>query len=495
MMGRPIGRDGLGDIARRWGRAVALAPLLLAAACTVGPNYQRPPLSPTAGYGAAATAGAEGQAVELGGDAPADWWQVYHCAELGDLVAQALKHNATLEAANAALRAAHEQVLAQRGADYLQVGVSMTPSRQKFAETLASPLANNAFLYNLTTTQVSVGYAPDLFGGNRRAIESLQAQAEQQRYALEAARLTLESNVVAAAIQDALLRGEIEEAHATIDENRRAVASFERQLAAGQASSADLAAQQAVLAQAEAALPPLEKAFEVNRDLLAALVGRTPAEPVDPHFALSSLALPVRLPLSLPAQLVEQRPDVRIAEEQLHAASAQIGVAKAARLPNVQLSAIAGSAALALVPEFGPDTNFWTLTASLVQPIYDGGTLKHRQRAAEAAYDQAAAQYQVAVVAAFQNTADTLSALRSDGEAVARAQAEEDVSQRSLAIARRQLVAGQGASLAVLSAEEAEHASHTLLLQADAARLGDVAALYQALGGGGWNAPTPLATR
>ena len=490
-----IGRDGLGETARRRGRAVTLAPVLLACACTVGPNYQRPPLSPAAGYGAAATAPSEGQTLEIGGEAPADWWRVYRCAELDDLVAEALKHNATLDAANAALRAAHEEVLAQRGANYPQIGASLSPSRQKFAETLASPLANNAFLYNLTTTQVSVGYAPDLFGGNRRAVESLQAQADQQRYALEAARLSLESNVVAAAIQDALLRGEIEEAHATIDENRRAVDSFERQLAAGQASSADLAGQQAALAQAEAALAPLEKAFQVNRDLLAALVGRTPSEPVDPHFALSSLALPDRLPLSLPAQLVEHRPDVQIAEEQLHAASAQIGVAKSARLPDVQLSAVAGSAALALVPEFGPSTNFWTLTASLTQPIYDAGTLKHRQRAAEAAYDQAAAQYQVAVVAAFQNTADTLQALRSDGEAAARAQAEEDVSQRTLAIARRQLAAGQGATLAVLSAEEAEHATHALVLQADAARLGDVAALYQALGGGWWNAPPPLATR
>ena len=468
----------------------SLAAALLLGACTVGPNYQRPPLSPQAGYGAAAQppAGSE-TALAPGGDVAPDWWRVYRCDELDTLVALALKNNSTIEAATAALSAAHEQVLAQRGAFYPQVSGGLSPTRQKVADVIASPLANNAFLYSLTTTQVTVSYSPDLFGGNKRAVESLQAQADQQRFQLEAARLTLASNVVVAAIQDASLRGQLGESRAIVDADRAQVASFERQLKAGQASSADLAAQQAQLASAEAALPPLEKAFRVNRDLLAALVGRTPAEPVDPRFELSDLALPDRLPLSLPAALVEHRPDVRIAEAQLHSASAEIGVAKAARLPNIELNAAAGSAALALYPAFGPETDFWALTASLAQPIFDGGTLKHRQRAAEAAYRQAAAQYQGVVVGAFQNTADTLHAVWTDGEALKTAEGADAVAGRSLAIARRQQAAGQGTTLAVLSSEAAEHQTRLALLQARAAQDSDVAALYQALGGGWWNAP------
>ncbi|HXQ14825.1 MAG TPA: efflux transporter outer membrane subunit [Caulobacteraceae bacterium] len=479
--------------ARRPPLAALIAPLLLAA-CTVGPNYQRPPLAPTAGYGAAAAPPANadgGPTLVAGADVPGEWWQVYHCAELDQLVALALKHNATIDAARAALRAAQEQVRAQRGADYPQVTGSLQPTRQKFANTLASPLQSGIELYSLTTTQLSVSYSPDLFGANRRAVESLQAQADQQRFELEAARLTLASNVVVAAIQDALLRAEIGETKAIIDDQQRTVASFQLQLKQGQAATTDLAAQQALLAQAQAALPPLQKQFRINRDLLAALVGRTPDEPVDVRFDLAALTLPDKLPLSLPAQLVEHRPDVRIAEAQLHAASAQIGVAKAARLPNIELAATAGSAALALNPAFGPESDFWSLAAMLTQPIYDGGILLHRQRAAEAAYDQAAAQYQGAVVGAFQNTADALHAIWTDGDAVRDADTSEQVSQRSLAIARRQLAAGQGTALAVLGAEATEHQSQLARQQALAARYDDVAALFQALGGGWWNSDAP----
>jgi len=467
---------------------------MLLAACTVGPNYQRPPLAPLAGYGSAATAPDGAPTLVAGADVPAQWSQVYHSAELDALVALALKNSPTIEAARAALRAANEQTRAQRGASYPQVSGSLQPTRQKFADTLASPLSNNEELYSLTTTQLSVTYSPDLFGGNRRAVESLQAQADQQRFGLEAARLTLASNVVVAAIQDALLRAEIDETRAIIDAQQRTLDSFRRQLKAGQASTADVAGQEAALAQAQAALPPLQKAFQVNRDLLAALVGRTPGEPVEVRFDLASLTLPDQLPLSLPAQLVEHRPDVRMAEAQLHSASAQIGVAKAARLPNIQLAATAGSAALALTPAFGPETDFWSLAATLTAPIYDGGTLLHRQRAAEAAYQQAAAQYQGAVVGAFQNTADALHAVWSDGDALRTAEAASAASRRTLDIAKRQLAGGQGTALAVLSAEAADHQSRLATLQAEASRYDDAAALFQALGGGWWNAdPTALA--
>jgi NodT family efflux transporter outer membrane factor (OMF) lipoprotein len=472
---------------------------LFLAGCVVGPNYHRPPLSPAAGYGQQATSpapmlpasGAEtpSPALAPGMDIPAQWWSVFHSAELDALVGDALKNSSTLEAARHALRAAKEEVAVQRGAYYPQVSASLQPSHQQFAQTLSSPLQSNESTYNLTTTQVSVSYTPDLFGANRRAVESLVAQADQQRFELEAARLTLASNVVLAAINDASLRAQIGETQAIIADQQTTLASFRRQFQLGQASAADVAAQEALLAQSQGSLPPLEKQFRINRDLLAALMGKTPGEAVDVRINLDSLTLPQTLPLSLPAQLVEHRPDVRIAEAELHAASAQVGVAVAARWPNLQIGVNAGSAALGLTPAFGAASDFWGIAATLTQPIFEGGALVHRQRAAQAQYDEAAAQYRATVVGAFQNTADTLHALWTDADALRAAEAAQAASHRSLEISRAQFGLGDVSRLMMLGAEQADDQAGLALLQARTSRYADVAALFQALGGGWWNAP------
>lgn len=470
-------------------RGTALAAPLLLAACAVGPNYHHPALSTSAGYERPAaqpnTVGAP--QLTTGQDVAADWWRVFGSKDLNALVEMALKHNPNLTAAKASLRAAHEQVLAQRGAYYPSVSLSAQPSRQQFAGTLSSPLENNAFLYSLTTTQLNISYVPDLFGANRRAVESLAAQQDAQRFELEAARLTIATNVVTAAVQDAVLRAQIAETHSIISDQARTLASFRRQLELGQTSRADVAAQEALLAQAQESLPLLEKQLEINRDLLASLVGRTPAELDDTPFDLASITLPADLPLSLPARLVEQRPDVRIAEAQLHAASAQVGVAEAARWPNLELDASGGTATLAFGASLASDATFWSLAGTLTQPIFEGGTLLHRKRAAVAAYDQAAAQYQATVVGAFQNTADALHALRADAAADRAAANAEQASAKSLQISRRQLELGDVNQLTVLAAEQTYAQARITALQARAARYSDVAALFQALGGGWWN--------
>ena len=486
------------QLRRRHRLAAALAVPILIAGCAVGPNYHRPPLPPASGYGVDATAPAEASlpgapTLVSGQDVAADWWRVFHNPDLDALVAEALKNSPTIDAAKAALKSAREQVKAQRGAYFPSVSASVQPSRQQFAPTLSSPLQNNSELYSLTTTQVAISYTPDLFGANRRAVESLAAQADQQRFELEAARLTLATNVAQAAIQDALLRAEIDAAQAVVGGQRATLASFRNQASLGQASSADLAAQEALLAQAEATLPPLEKQFRVNRDLLSALVGRTPGEPVQVRFDFKDLALPQQLPLSLPGQLVEHRPDVRLAEAQLHAASAQIGIAAAARWPDLEITAGAGSAALGLVPKFNSASNFWSVAGTLTQPIFQGGTLLHRERAARAAYDQAAAQYRSAVIGAFQNTADVLHAVWTDTQALDKAEAAERAARRSLDIAGRQFMLGDVSRLMVITAEQTEAQSRLARLQAQANRYDDVVALYQALGGGWWNADAPAA--
>jgi NodT family efflux transporter outer membrane factor (OMF) lipoprotein len=475
----------------------------MVAACAVGPNYHRPALSPSAGYGPQAITSSSTK--DIGGgrsaatlienaDVPSDWWDVFHCADLNALVAQALKNSPTVEAAKAALRAAREQVRAQRGAYLPAVSASVQPTRQRFAPNLSSPLQSGSDTYSLTTSQVSVSYAPDLFGANARAVESLVAQQDQQRFELEAARLTLATNVVQAAVQDALLRAEIQTTKSIIADQMKTWRSYERQYQLGQVANADLAAQAALLAQARATLPPLEKQFQINRDLLNALVGRTPGEPLEVGFSFQSLSLPDRLPLSLPAQIVEHRPDVRIAEAELHAASAEVGVAAAARWPSLQLDAGAGSAALGLTPVFNSSANFWSLAATLTQPIFEGGALLHRERSAKALYEEAASQYQATVVGAFQNTADVLHALWGDAETLQLAEEAETASSKSLEIARRQLALGDLSRLAMLSAEQAQAQSRLVTLQAQANRYADVAALFQALGGGWWNSAEPAAS-
>jgi NodT family efflux transporter outer membrane factor (OMF) lipoprotein len=199
--------------------------------------------------------------------------------------------------------------------------------------------------------------------------------------------------------------------------------------------------------------------------------------------------LPSDLPLSLPSTLVEQRPDILQAQANMHAASAEVGVATANRLPNITLTANAGSTALAIGQIFGPGTGFWNIGAALLAPIFDGGTLLHQQRGARAAYQQTAEQYRGTVLTAFQNVADTLSALEHDAEAVKANAAAADAGKASLDLARLRYKDGYDAYLAVLNAEQTYQQARLSLVQAEANRFTDTVALYQALGGGWWHQP------
>ena len=474
-----------------------LALTAILAGCAVGPNFYRPTAPQVNGYtperlarrttGAKVSAGESQRFVE-GLDIPGQWWRVFHSEALDELVDEALKDNPSLEAAQAALRAAQENVMAQKGSYYPSLSANFTPSRNKTATSTITPVANTGNpYYSLYTTALSVSYTPDVFGLNRRTVESLQAQADNQRYQLEATYLTLTSNVVTAAITEAALRGEIEATEETIRVATDALDIMRKQFALGQIAGADVATQETALAQVQATLPPLEKQLAQQRDLLAALAGRFPGEGVWQKFTLDALRLPEDLPVSLPSKLVDQRPDVRAAEEQLHSACAQIGVAVANMLPNINLSGNGGSQALEFAQLFAPGTGYFTLAASLTQPIFEGGTLLHRTRAARANYDQAAAQYKSTVITAFQNVADSLRAIQSDAEAVKTAAYAEQAATTTLDITRKQLQAGAIAYLSLLTAEQAYYQALTNLVVAKANRYADTAALFQALGGGWWN--------
>ena len=491
---------------RRRSTVLIAACLALLAGCAVGPDYVRPagtlPLSyPPAPAVSAASFSVAPDTVASARDSadsaqllvaaaavPVNWWEMFHSPALDALVGASLQHNPGVEAAQAALRVVRENALAQRGAFAPTIDASFMPSRQKVAGVLASPLASNDYYYNLHTAQVSVSYAPDLWGGTRRQAESLSAQAESQRYQVAATRLALSANVVVAAIGEASLRGQLAATLQIIAGQVRLLEMARTQLALGQLGAADVALQQAALAAAQAAAPLLAKQLAQQRNLLAALAGRMPADGAGAAFELAELQLPAALPLTLPSTLVEQRPDVRAAEALLHAASADIGVARANRLPVVSLGVNAyGSSAGSLAQLFAPGTGFWSLAGSIVQPIFDGGTLKHRQGAAQAAYDQAAAQYRSTVLNAFQNVADALQAIEYDAVAMRAAVDAQRAAATSVAIARRQLLLGDISTLTLLGVEQADQQARLNLVQARANRLADTVALMLALGGGAWD--------
>ena len=480
----------------RLARFIATSALLLTAGCVVGPKFKKPAPPDVGGYtptpistttSTANVAGGEAQHLVEGRDIPGEWWTLFHSKPLNDLIERSLKANPDLKAAQAALTVARENVLAQRGFYYPSVTGSFTATRARTAQDLSPALNANIQNYSLYTPQVSVSFVPDVFGLNRRTVESLAAQAQQARFALAATHITLSSNVAAGAIQEASLRGQIDATDELITINTDMLKILREQYQKGYASELDVAAQESQLALVVATLPPLLKQLAQQRDLLAVLAGGFPNQDLTEKFELSSLQLPQELPLSLPSQLVEQRPDVRQAEENLHSASAQIGIAVANRLPNFALTADAGSAAVVLSRMFSGGNGFWDLGAGVTQPIFDAGTLRHRERAAQAAFTQAAEQYRSTVLTAFQNVADTLHALQQDADALKAAAAAKDASSVTLDLARKQYQSGYVSYLALLSAEQAYQQAVINLVQAQANRYADTAALFQALGGGWWN--------
>ena len=475
---------------RRIGLGVVL--VLVCAAwltgCAVGPDYRRPG-SPAPAYVPTPVEAAmrdERQIVDA--EVPAQWWALFHSPALDELVRATLARSPTVAAAQAALRQATELRRAQQGAFFPTVDASYNASRQKIAHPLASPLASNADVFNLSTAQLSVSYTPDLFGLNRREVESLQAQEQAQRWNVEATYLTLSANLVVAVIAEASLHAQFEATAKQIALQSEVLARFRELLRLGENSELDVAQQDAQLATLQATLPGLYKQMAQQRDLVSALAGLAPDAPGVPELRLDDLTLPDPLPLTLPSTLVDHRPDVLAAEAQLHGASADIGVAVANRLPQVTLGVNNwGSSVASLSGLFAPGTSFWTLAGAVAQPLFDGGALKHKEGAARAAYDQAEATYRSTVINAFQNVADALQAVQADAAAEKATRHALELADRALAIARRQLELGDISALAVSQVEQSRQQSLVAHVQARAQRLQDAAALLQALGGGWWN--------
>jgi len=478
----------------------ALAACLSAclSACAVGPNFKRPPAPAATGYGGAthretastAAPGGDAQRFVDGMDIPSQWWTLFQSSKLNTLVEQSLKGNPNVGAAQAALRQARELYSAQWTSFFPTIQGNFSGTRSKnpigtIANPTSLPQANP--YYNLYTAQLTLSYLPDVFGGTRRQVEMAKAQVENNRFQLEAVYLTLSSNVVVAAVQEAALRGQLAATERLLELQRQLTDKVRRQRELGTVTDLDVLAQQSLEAQTAQTLPPLQKQLGQTRGALTALLGRLPSDEPPETFRLDELVLPTDLPVSLPSKLIEQRPDVRQAEENLHAASAAVGVSIANLLPQFTLSADVGSSALRLQQLFSPYTGFWDVGASLTQTLFDAGALLHRKRAADAALDQAAAEYRAAVILACQNVADTLRALESDADALKASAEAERAAKAEFDLVQRQRDLGTIGLVAVLNAEQSYRQAELSLVQAQANRYADTAGLFQSLGGGWWN--------
>jgi len=479
--------------------AIAVTAGLFWNGCAVGPEYRRPgdpqsgpsytPTPLPESTAAAPVAGGTEQRFVPGMDIPERWWELFRSDALDRWIRRALSDNPTLSAAEATLRHAQEVRQARFGALLPSVDASGNVSRQRITgASLGVPSSESLSPYNLYLASVQVSYNLDLFGGTRRELEALQAQVDYQRFQLEGAYLALTSNIVTAAVREASLRGQLRATQEILRAEEEQLALVEKQFRVGVVSQVDVLAQRAQLAQTRATVPALEKQLAQNRHLLAVLAGRFPGDANDlPEFDLDGLRLPEELPVSLSSSLVRQRPDILSAEELLHVASAGVGVATANLYPQITLTGRYGSSTSEIGDLFGPGTAFWSLGAGLLQPVFRGGALQAERRAAVAAFDQAASQYRVTVLQAFRNVADVLRALEYDADTL-NAQADaENAARDTLELAQERYRLGASSHLTLLDAERRHQQARILLVQAQAARFADTAALFQALGGGWWN--------
>lgn len=459
--------------------------------CAVGPDFRRPSAPPVTRYATDAdpivTQSADGVAQRFnpGGTVSADWWRLFHSEQLDAVIAQALANNPGLSAAQASLRASQDSLRSGYGVFYPAIDAAAAATRERYSA--AQPVQDGENLFNLFTLSASVSYALDVFGGQRRLVESLHAQVDVARAIEQGTYLTLSANVANTMIAKAAYQAEIDATRQLLELERQQVHLAEVQANAGTAPYSTVLSLRSQLASTEATIPGLEQKLTQSDDLLATLAGRTPAQWETPRIDLADLTLPSDLPVSLPSDLVRQRPDILVAEATAHQASANVGVATAALLPSLTLSAGAGTESKSANNLFSSSARIWNVGADATAPLFEGGTLWFKRNAAVASYQQAAALYRQTVLAAFEQVADTLRALDHDAQTL-------DAEERALADAREALhlvqanyEAGLSTYLDVLIADTQYHQAQIAELQARATRYQDTVALFTALGGGWWN--------
>ena len=471
--------------------SVALASLRVG--CAVGPDFQAPAAPEASAYTAASapartasapTALGGAQQFEVAADPGAQWWSRLGSSRLDAWIEQALRANPSLASAQATLRQAQEVHAARAGSTlYPVVGASVGAQRQRLSPSaLGQGGATREF--NLFNGGIGVQYQPDLSGGNRRALEALAARIDYRRYELDGVRLQLATRIATTAISRARLAGQFAATQALVDAQDEQVELTRQRLRLGHAAPDELLALQAQVEQTRAGLPLLRKQLEQSEHLLAVLAGQAPALAQVPDFRLDDFDLPAELPVVLPSALVRRRPDIQAAEALLHAATAEYGVAVAKLYPQLDLSANLASQALSAGALFGSGSAVWGVLAQLTQPLFNLG-LPAEKRAALAALDAAAANYQGVVLEALRDVADALRALQHDAEALAVLAAADKAARGALESVERQYALGAAGYIQLLVATQQAQNSRISLIAAQAQRLADSAALFQAMGGGG----------
>lgn len=482
-----------------WAYLASGALAAVVAACAAGPGF-RPPIAPTVvdstrPYSSAPLSphtdsapvpGGGAQRFVMGQDVPAEWWTLFRSETLDQLIRSAMTHSPTLESAKAVLREAQAAYAADRGSNLLPgVSVEGDAARQRVSE---APFGiSGGSVFTLYDASVQVSYTPDVFGGIRRGLESLAAATDYQRFAVEAAYLSLSANLVTTAIQEASFRAQIQVTRDLVDADSQSLQITEQQARLGAVAQSTVLAEETELAEAKAALPGLEGALAQTHHLLAVFAGRLPSDTGLPEFDLESLQLPQDLPVSVPSSLVRQRPDIRASEAILHQASAEVGVATANLYPQITLSGSGGWESLTLNTLFSAPNEVWSLGGGLLAPIFHGGALRAKRRGAIAAFDAANAQYEQTVLNAFLNVANTLRALDADAQTLQAQAAAESLAHQSLDLVAQQYRLGAVSYLSLLDAQRSYQQTRIGLIEARAARYADTAALFTALGGGWWN--------
>jgi NodT family efflux transporter outer membrane factor (OMF) lipoprotein len=474
---------------------IALAVMLALSGCAVGPDFRGPAPPGVDAYthetlpsetATTGVAGGEAQRFEVGRDLPGQWWSLFGSSRLNALIDQAMTNYPDIAAQQAALRAARENVRAGEGIFFPQIQGTGNATREQVSGASYGP-GFPGFITNVFQATVNVSYTFDLFGGERRAVEGLRAQALIEDFKLEASYLTLTSNVVSTAIQLASVRDQIAATHEIIAIEDKQLKIIQRQFKLGSQTRADVLQQESNLASVRATLPTLQQQRAVAEHQLAALTGRFPHDAVPTEFALSDLTLPQDLPVSLPSALVAQRPDIKAQEMMMRQASAAIGVATANLLPQLTLTGSFGGESLSFASVASPGANTWSVAAALTQPIFQGGALRARRRAAIDIYEEASAQYRLIVLQAFQNVADTLTALDNDAQTLKADFDAVDAAKASLDLIQRQYDDGAVNYVSLLTVEQSYQRARLETVRAMASRFADTVTLFQALGGGWWN--------
>ncbi len=481
-------------LAGRFAAVCALSVFL--AACAVGPDFEKPKAPevkeltkepmPAQTVSVDAPTG-DAQRFLAGEPVQERWWLQYNSPELNKRVEAALANNPSITSAQAALKQAKENVAAAAGGRYPSVSGNLGTNTQKNSNAMFGPGESRLVpptSYSLYNVTADVSYTLDLFGGIERGIESQKALEDVQRADLAGTYLTLIANVVTASFEEASLRDQIATMEEIIAAFERTTGLIEQQEQFGAKSRLDVLTARSQLEEQRSVLPPLRLRLEQTENLLAALLGRFPSQAGLEPVRLDHLTLPRDIPLSVPSTIVAQRPDIQAAEATLHAATANVGVAVANMYPKITLSGSIGSQALQMGELFTPYMGLWSIGAGLVQPIFQGGTLRAQRRAADAAMNQAAADYQVTILNAFRNVADSMRALVLDAQSLQAQATFERAASGYYDLVDMQYRAGAVNILNVLDADRQRRRARIQVIIARSQRLKDTAALFQSLGGG-----------